>query len=217
MALRNEEVIRLKYELGYNITGVGAEVYITYVAVFDKAVQPYLIDVSTTSSTQVSANAAGAPVIITVASNPVSTSSTQTTAFAVGSNVVIDVGAYQETSTITYINGLQFSVFLYNAHNGTYPVVLQGAEQIVRDLFSRLDNIKAEMLNTAPRVAGVAQVDEMQFHAAERGRRKIRNRIDDLVYQREIARLDLAGALGIPYLRPMLNGTGRGGGSVGLY
>ena len=215
IALRNEEVLRLKFELGYNVTGIGAEVYVMdgYIAVFDRAVQPYLIDVGTTSSTTV---AAGAGVTaITVAGNPASSSSTQALSFVTGSNVVIDVGAAQETSVVQSMSGLVMTLNLVNAHTAPYPVLLQGAEQTIRDIFARLDAIKSEMLNVAPKTAGIAQVDEIKIHGAQRGRFSMRNKFDDLLYQRDEARRDLAGALGVPYLRDVRSRGG--GGAVELY
>lgn len=208
MALRNEEIIRLKYELGMNVTGVGAEVYIGYVAVFDRAVQPYLIDVSTTSSTAVVAAAAGANVAITVASNPVSTTSTQALSFVPGSMLVVDVGPNTETTIVQQIAGLVLTVQLFNAHSGTYPVVLQGAEQIIRDIFTRLDVIKSEMLNVAPKTAGIGKVDEVEMFSKKSGRDRTQDKFGALLWQRDEARRDLAGALGIPYLKDARKASG---------
>ncbi len=208
MALRNEEIIRLKYELGYNVTGVGADVYIQYSAVFDRAVQPYLIDASTTSATTIPAGAGVAN--ITLASNPASITSTQSLQFVVGSNVVIDVGVAKETSVIQSVSGLTITLNLVNAHSGTYPVVLQGAEQVIRDCFDRLDQIKGEMLNVAPKTAGIAAITgEIEFFSSGHQNRKGgRTKFEDLMFQRTIARRDLAGALGIPYLLDLRSAGG---------
>lgn len=213
MSLRDEEVVRIKAELGYNITGVGADVYIAYTAVFDRAVQPYLIDPSTTSSTAVTAVAGGASVALTLASNPPSLSSTQSNAFVVGSKVVVDVGAAQETSIITSLNGLSATMVLANAHSGTYPVVLQGAEQFIRDILTRIDAIQAEMLNVAPKTAGLqALVGELEFVSGGSSRgRPGRNKFEELLFQRTIARRDLAAAIGVPYLADV---RGRSGGQL---
>lgn len=216
MALRNEEIIRLKYELGYNVTGVGADVYIQYSAVFDRAVQPYLVDVGTTSATPVvaSSSVSGTSTTITLAANPVSPFSTQATAIVVGSSVVVDVGPAKETAVVTAMAGLAATMTLFFAHGTTsaYPVVVQGAEQIIRDCFDRLDSIKAEMLNTAPITAGLAALTgELEFFASGRSRRGGRSKFEDLLFQRTTARRDLAGALGIPYMGDMQS-RGQGGG-----
>lgn len=207
MALTNEEIVRIKYELGYNVTGIGAEPYITYVALFDRAVQPYLVDAATTSSTSVTAADGGALATLTLASNPSSTSATQATAFVQGSSIVVDVGVAQETSIIQSISGLVITCNLSLAHSGTYPVRLQGAEQIVRDIFARLDRIKSELLNVAPLTAGLsALVGEVEFFSSGRNNlRGGRSKFEDLIFQRTVARRDLAAALGVPYLAEMRN------------
>ena len=210
MSLRNEEIIRLKLELGFNVTNLGAEPYITYAAVFDKAVQPYLVDVGTTSSTPVVAAVSGAVVSLTIATNPLSLSPTQALSFVVGSNIVVDVGPFLETSTILTVTALVIGVQLTLAHAAPYPVLLQGSEQIVRDLFARLDAIKSEMINVAPKTAGMQQVDEIQFFGNVRGRGKTQDKFASLMWQRDEARRDLAGALGIPYLRDVRRGAGGG-------
>ncbi len=211
MALRNEEVVRCKWELGYNVTGVGAEFYISYQPIFDRAIQPYLIDVGTTSTTAVVAATAGALVAVTVAANPASVSDTQSLAFVVGGNVVVGHGVSQETSVIESISGLALTMNLFKAHSGTYSVRVQGAEQIIRDCFDRLDQIKAEMLNVAPKTAGLAAVTgELEFFSSGRNNRKGgKSKFEDLLFQRTMARRDLAGALGVPYLGDFSGGGGQ--------
>lgn len=210
MALTNEEILRLKLELGYNVTLVGADVYITYTAVFDRAVQPYLIDVSTTSSTTVLAFTGGTPVVVTLASNPVSTTSTQAVSFIVGTRVVVDVGPAQETSIITSMSGLDATMTLANAHSGTYSVRLFGSEQFIRDILKRIDAIQAEMLNVAPLTAGLGSlVGEIDFVHGGTGRWGGRNKFDDLLFQRTTARRDLAAALGLPYLGDLRQTAGQ--------
>jgi hypothetical protein len=210
MALRNEEIVRLKYELGYNITGVGAEFYISYQAVFDRAIQPYLLDVGSTSTTTVTADEEGALATVVVAANPASVSDTQSLAFVLGGNVVVGHGASQETSVIEAISGLSLTMTLFKAHSGTYSVRVQGAEQIVRDCFDRLDQIAAEVLNVAPKTAGLAGLTgELEFFSSGRNNRKGgKSKFEDLLFQRVIARRDLAGALGIPYLGDMSSNSG---------
>jgi hypothetical protein len=208
MALRNEEILRIKYELSYNVTGIGAEPYITYSAIFDKAVQPYLIDISTTSSTAVIAATSGASVALTVASNPASISATQAVSFVAGSAVIVDVGPNQETSIIQSVSGLNFTMLLFLAHSGTYPVLLNGAEQTIRDILTRLDAIKSEMLNVAPKTAGMEQVDEVRMFSRRKGSVNVQDKFASLLFQRDTARRDLAGALGVPYLQDVRKNSG---------
>ena len=72
MALRPEEILRIKYQLGVSVTLIGAEPYITYLAVFDKAIQPYIIDPSTTSTTAVVAGTTQAITVAAIASTTAS-------------------------------------------------------------------------------------------------------------------------------------------------
>jgi hypothetical protein len=234
MALRAEEALRAKAECGYNIVGVGAEIYLLegYVSLFDRAVQPYLIDYQTTSTTAVPASTTGTSVALTLAANPpIVGSSTQTLAFVQGSNIVVDTGPLNvglaETSVVQSISGLAITCTLFNAHGMggvAYPVLLQGSEQIIRDIFLRLDAIKYEMLNVAPKTAGVEQVDEVKIYPGSSGGRRgtTRNKIDDLVFQRDVARDDLCFALGIPNLwnirrsRLLVKHSGGGGGGGGF-
>jgi hypothetical protein len=209
MALRPEEILRIKWELGVSVTLIGAEPYITYVAVFDKAIQPYIVDPTTTSTTPVTASSAGAAVALTVAAIPV-IAATNLPAFAVGTTVTVDVGPNSETSQILIVSGTTIWVTLSNAHgaNGAYPVIMSGGEQVVRDILTRLDAIKSELANTAPKTAGIEQVDEVRIYASTPAgsRRGSRDKFESLVQQREQARNDLAEAVGFENLRRIKRG-----------
>lgn len=204
MALTSDEVIRLKAECGYNIVSVGAEAYAleSYVALFDRAIQPYLIDLATTSTSVVVAAAGGGVATLLLASNPVATSNvTQPLAFTQGSNIVLDVGPSTETSVILTIAALTITCTLALAHGASsYPVRVRGAEQYIRDFIARLDVISVELTARAPLTAGIAKVDEIELSASTRGRQTTRNKFDDLITQRTRTRRDIADALGVPYM-----------------
>jgi hypothetical protein len=207
MSLRPEEIDRIKWELGVSVNRLGAEPYISYVAVFDRAIQPYLFDNTTTSATSVSAG--GGQTTITLAANPTAASGNGLT-FQAGTSVLIDVGPSQEQSVIQAITGLSVTLTLANAHSGTYVVAPVGSEQIVREVLSRLDAIKSELLNIAPKTAGVESVDEVKLYpSGGKGRGgKMRDKFESLIQQREQARDDLGEAVGYPNLRRMKRGTG---------
>lgn len=206
MALTSDEILRCKNLTGYNVVNVGAEAYALegYVALFDRAIQPYLVDVATTSSTAVVAASPSAVVALTLASNPaVAGNITQPLSFTQGSNVVVDVGPFAEESVILFISGLVASCTLSLAHGvlGAYPIKARGAEQFVRDIFARHDAIDAQLTGTAPVTAGIQKTAEAQFYASETGRRATtKDRFGSLIEQRTQARRDLALLLGIPYL-----------------
>ena len=214
MGLTNDEVLRCKAECSYNVVGVGAEAYAGiegYVAMFDRAIQPYLIDYSTTCSTMVTASTSGAVVSLTLASNPsVSGNTSQPLAFAQGSNISVDVGPNQELSVIQTIAGLTITCLLFNAHgvNGAFPIRYRGAEQFVRDIFARIDTINAQLTGSAIQTAGIQQVDEVKIYANQRGRRgSTTDRFGSLIEQRLQARRDLCLLLGIPYLLDYRRGS----------
>lgn len=213
MALRPEEILQIKYALGVSVTLLGAEPYIGYLAIFDKAIQPYIIDPSTTSATAVTASSAGAQVLLTVAAIPniVSPVTPSVPAFTVGSSVVVDVGPNAETSQILFISGLTVLVTLVNAHGagGAYPIVMAGGEAVVRNILTRIAAIETQMTLFAPQAAGVKKVDEMEFFGGPSRGRSAGDMASVLVAQREIARNDLGEAVGFPNLRT----TRRAGGS----
>ena len=204
MSLTSVELDQIRFELGYPLTRIGAEPYITFAAVFSRAVAPYLTDVGSTSATAVTASAAGANNTIVVAANPVAVDPYNTVGFVVGANVVVDVGPAQETAIIQVVSGLSLTLSLTNAHGalGIYPVMLAGAEKFIRDLLNRLTVISNELTNTAPKVAGLTKVDEIEASSQGAGKRggKTLDRGNVLYQQRDLARRDLARALGVGYL-----------------
>jgi hypothetical protein len=190
--------------------GVGAELFTLegYAAVFDSAIEPYLIDQGSTSTTAVTAASPAANVQITVAANPAITGANVNvygSVFRVGSHLVVDVGPQQEVDIIVQaISGLVLTVALANAHGPTvYPVVLKGGEWVVRDIIVRLDAVNAQLKGYAPTIAGLKKADETEFYASQKGRRGQKNAAEDLYDQRDMARRDLCTALGIPNLWEM--------------
>lgn len=199
--LKPEELDRLKWELGVTPIRIGAEPYIAYQAIWDRVIQPYLFDNTTTSTTTVVANAAGGIVTLTLASNPNAASGNGLT-FQIGTTIVVDLGPAQETAVITALTGLNASVTLFNAHSGTYQVAPYGSEQLVRDLFARLDVIKTQLTQLAPVTAGIEKADDVSLSPAGYARRgKTLDKFQSLIMQREQARDDLGELVGFPNLR----------------
>jgi hypothetical protein len=200
MSLTSVELDRIRYELGAAVTRIGAEPYITFQAVFSKAIAPYLTDIGSTSTTTVAAVAGGASTAIVVAANPIAADPYNAPGFVVGADVVVDVGPAREFATIAVVSSLSLTLTLSNAHGtagAPYPVVLKGAEWIVRDIIARIDVINTQLSSVAPMTSGIKAVDEIEFFGGGEGKRS-RNRADDLLYQRMIARDDLSSAIGVP-------------------
>lgn len=212
MALRPEEILQIKYELGVSVTLIGAEPYITYLAIFDRAIAPYIIDPSTTSTTSVLVPSTGVatPVQLTLAAIP-NIAGTSTPAFSVGTTVNVDVGPALEQTQITILSGSTIWVSLVQAHgqNGAYPVVMAGGETVVRNILARITAIETEMGTIAPKTAGVAKVDEIGLHPSTRQGSKgtTFDKFDSLRAQREQARDDLGEAVGFPNLRSVKRGS----------
>lgn len=205
MALRAEEILQIKFELGVSVTLIGAEPYITYLAIFDKAIQPYIIDPTTTSSTAVTAAAVPTAVQLTVASIPV-VAATNLPAFTVGTQVNVDVGPNAENPQILAISGNSIWVTLCNAHGQNsqpYPVTMAGGEFQVRQILQRINFITQQLGSLAVVTAGVEEADKNRFYAStpSGSRRGSRDKYETLVAQREQARNDLGEAVGFPNLR----------------
>lgn len=214
MSLRPEEILRLKFQLGVSVTLLGAEPYITYLAIFDQAIQPFIVDPSTTSTTPVTA---GATQSITLASVPL-VAGTTNPAIAVGSSVVIDAGPQSEVVQIQVLSGTTAWATFANAHgaNGAYPVVMAGGEQVVREILARIALIETLLGSVAPVSAGVQEADEAKLYPSSTtgSKRGSRDTHESLMQQREAARNDLGEAVGFPNLR---NYRKSAGGRVALY
>jgi hypothetical protein len=186
MALSTAELARLKYELGYHLIGNGAEPYIGVHALFEQVVQPYLsAGASTTCNTTVSAASVATPVALTIAS---------ATGFVTGDRVVIDVDDRQETATIQSLSGASMTVLLTKAHTGTYPVTVEGGEAIVRELLTRIREVRARMAQVEG-FGGLKRADDIEWYeAGNRSAFAILN--DNLMAWRD----ELASVLGVPNL-----------------
>lgn len=205
MALTTADIVRIRRELGYNVLSAGAEPYITYVAIFDRVVQTYMSGgASTTSSTAVTA--ASTPTFVTL-------SLADATGFIAGDRVVIDVDSFQETPTVRSVSGNTISVALSLAHTGTYPVVVEGGETMVRDLLKKLAGINAQ-LDSVVATAGLKRAEDIEWYQAAGGAFGGSAQLGALYAQRDDLRDQLAALLGVPNLWRVRRGSG---GSVVLY
>jgi hypothetical protein len=151
MALTTSDLAKVRAELGYNTLSVGAEPYISYVAVFDVVIKTYMQGgASTTSSTTVAAAATPTAVTLTLAS---------ATGFTAGDRVVVDVDSLQESATIRSVSGATISVLLSLAHAGTYPVTVEGGETLLRALLKKIDALK-DQFSQVVQTAGLKRAEE---------------------------------------------------------
>lgn len=203
MALLASEVQRIRYELGYNVLNVGAEPYVSIVAIFNQIIQTHLnAGASTTSATVVTVATAPTPITLALAS---------ATGFAAGDRVVIDVDERQEIATVQSLAAPAITLLLTGAHTGVYPVCVEGGETIVREILAKLRTIDTSQGDTAIVAAGIKRADEIEFFGGKDGR----DVAGSAASQREYWRRELADALGVQYLRAIRRGSGSSG--VELY
>lgn len=196
MALLDSEVYRIKYELGFNVLGIGAEPYIGIHAVFNQVIQQYMTGgATTTSATVVTAAPALTPVSIVLAAF------TQRE-HVPHARVIIDEEDRQETSLITSVDSLAstITVTLQKAHSGTYPVTVEGGESIIRGILRKLEtigglNTSSSLLDQAAASAGIRKVDEVEFFGSTRT--GMSGRLAEIRALRQYWRGELARACGV--------------------
>ncbi len=153
------EIARARYELSFNALTVGAEPYISVVAIFDQVIKTYMgTGLALTSATPVTAVGAGnspTPVTLTVSA----------TGVAAFDQLVIDVDSRQELATCQSVTGTSVTVQLSLAHSGTYPVMVEGGESMFRGLLRKLRALDAPggPIEAMATKAGVKKVDEIEF------------------------------------------------------
>lgn len=157
MALTASEVQRVRVELGYHALTVDAEPYISYVSVFDQIITPYLsAGASTTSATAVAAADEPTPRALTL---------TSATGFAAFARAVVDVDSRQEIATVQSISGSTITLLLSKVHSGTYPVVIEGGESIIREILARIAEVKTKMAKDYG-AGTLKKVDEVEWFQA---------------------------------------------------
>jgi hypothetical protein len=195
LALLQSELERVRYETGYNVLAVGAEPYVSYVAMFDKVVQVYLnAGAKTTSTTAVAASSPASPVSITLA---------DPTGFTAGDRIVIDVDSRQEVVTAESLSGATLTVLLSQSHVGTYPLTVEGGESIIREKLQQIRKAQ-ERLTTMLGAGTLKKVDEAEFYGTGEmtAFAAVRSALMAL-------RDELASALGLPNLwRERIGGGG---------
>lgn len=194
MALTTSEVTKIKAELGYNVLDAGAEPYISVVAIFEQVIQPFLLSGAiTTSSTTVAAASSPTPVTLTLAS---------ASGVAAYNTAVVDVDSRKERATIQSISGSDITLLLSKAHTGTYPVVIEGGESLVRDILDKIDAVK-EQMSTNYGAGALKKVDEIEFYGA--GNMTYFGTLgENLRFWRD----QLAGILGVPSMWERKNSAG---------
>jgi hypothetical protein len=225
LALLDSELQRIRYELGYNVLSVGAEPYISYVAVFDMVVQRYLNAGAKTSSLTYCAPPAdpSTPELHTIVL-------ADATGFEEGQRIWLDAGARQECVDLVSLSGTNAKFFGLKTHGesaGTlkYSVTVEGGEAIIREILAEIGAVRAQLglagaANASSSAAilassgGLKRVDEIEFYAASgssvfggnnpEGGAQFANLKAQLNHWVE----ELSMALGVPNLRKRRAGSG---------
>lgn len=200
MSLLDSEIAQIKYHLGYNVLTIGSLPYIGHTSLFEQVIQQYTDSgAATTSSTAVVAATSATPSTIVLAS---------ATGFAAGARIVVDVDDRQEVVTAQYVTGSSLTLLLRLAHTGTYPVLVEGGETIIRSILRRLYDVSVQ-IGDAYTTAGIKKVDEIEFFGD--GSTSQSSQLNKLrMYWRD----ELASALGVPNFWRMKSA---GGGASALY
>jgi len=196
--LTDSEVLRIRYELGFNLLNADAAYWIGVTQAFEQIIQPFLESgASTTSSTAVVASTTPAVVTITLAS---------AAGFSAFDRAVVDVDSFQEISTIRAVSGSTITLVLSKAHTGTYPVLVEGGESIVREILNRIREVKTQ-LSTVFGTGALKKVDEIEWYQSGAST-QFGMLGDQLTHWRN----ELASALGIPNMW-----ASRGGARLAVY
>jgi enamine deaminase RidA (YjgF/YER057c/UK114 family) len=187
MALTDEELYFLRRELGFNLMTTSAIPYIGVTQLFDQVIQPYLASgTNTTSSTAVTAATTATPATLTLAS---------AVGFTALARVVVDVDDREEIVTVQSVSGSTITALFKLTHSGTYPVILQGAEAIIRDILRQIRGVHKQ-ITAATSTAGIKQVDVIHFFGATTSTTQVKSLQGLLMHWRD----ELASALGVPNL-----------------
>lgn len=193
MALSTSELVRLRAEMGFNVLSVGAEPYISYVAIFDRVIQVYMQGgASTTSSTAVTAATTPTVVTLTLLS---------AVGFTAGDKAVIDVDSFMETPTIRAVSGSTIDVALSLAHTGTYPVTVEGGETLIREMLRKIQGVKDQFAQVV-QTAGLKRAEDIEWYQAGAGNSAAGGsaQLAALFAQRDYYREELSALLGVPNL-----------------
>ena len=213
MGLSNNEIVRLRAELGYDAVQV-ANPYLTAYALFETIIKQYVESGGeTTSSTAVTATG-GDPVVVTLTLAAMPVDSDGNMSLSAGDRVIIDVDEFTEKATVRAIDTLTrtIDVMLALAHPGTYRVMVDGGVAMVREKLYYIRTLTEQIQDYAP-TAGVKKADEVEFHSPEQ-MSKVLGPAFITWLQRDKERAELADFLGVAYLRAIRHPQGAGGSMV---
>ncbi len=150
--LSNGECDRLRYELGLNVVGIGAEPYIGHAQII-AIIQSYLA-----SNAQAVAYSATA---VTIAGG-VTLTLDSVVGIDTGTPLVLDVDAFAERVTVKRVVSSTIIVNCKKLHAANFPVEIESGLTLVRMKLAELDSI-ATRITEASDSAGLKRVDEVEW------------------------------------------------------
>lgn len=197
--LGDDELARIKRELGDNVLGFGAEPYISIKAVY-AIIQANVASSSVDPTTSATAVTAAGPATLTLAS---------AAGLAQFDRLVLDADGQRETVTVRNISGSVISVVCRRTHSGTYPVERESALTLVRGVLADLAAVQDRLVDLLDG-AGLKAVDEVQWFGGADGR----TALDEARREQRRLREELASMLN---LRSILDAARGGAGAVEVY
>lgn len=193
--LSDGELQRLRYELGFNVVGIGAEPYIDH-AQIPSTIQSYLF--SDVQAVAYSATAVTTPGSVDLHLDCV-------TGISQGTPVVIDCDDSFERVTVKKVNALEslITVNCKRLHGTPFPVEIESGLSMVRVKLWTLASLEGRILDAAD-AAGLKSVDEVVFQDA-----KATSVLATLLRQQQVHRRELASLVN---LNDVLSPTGSNAG-----
>lgn len=209
MALLTSELQRIKIELGYNALTLSALPYAIdgITQIFEQIVAVYLQSGELNSSSTPIGQVMTVPpspqlVTLTLINTP--------TKIVQGDRLVVDQDGAQESTHAQVVTASTVQVALVNAHQGTYPITVEGGESTAR-YYLRQCMATADRIARSGSRAGVKKVGEVEFYASLPTQK---SPFDELLAQQRYWRSELGRCLGIQDLRQPIGSQGGGGGGV---
>lgn len=192
------ELQRLRYELGANVVGIGAEPYIEHQRIFD-VIQQNLTSDSTEPTTSTTAVTSAGSVTLTLAS---------ASGLSAGARVVLDTDDDYEVVTVKALSGSTITVNCRRTHGAPFPVEIESGLTMVRCKLWQLAGLERQVTDAAAD-AGLKKVDEVEFAVGRE------SSLVTLKKQQHAARVELASLVNLGQVLRSL-GFARGGG-LALY
>jgi hypothetical protein len=153
--LSDAEAQRLRYELGLNVVGIGAEPYIGHAQII-AIIQQYLAsDVQDPTYSTSAVTATGSNLLLVGS----------TTGLTAGTPVILDVDDLAERVVIKSVGINTITVNCRKLHSASFPVEIESGLTLVRGRLATLSSLDDKIIAAAD-AAGIKQVDEVVFQDA---------------------------------------------------